>query len=484
VRGLAIALASLGFALAAFGGPRALATWAAACSPTLLFAPGFPALFAPFGLVPFYVRVLRTRSVAEAAFLGASAGTILVIGAAGWIFHYFDRPLVPSLLAFALVAPCWGSLGAATRALARRPWLGIVPASALVPLIEMLRGEWLDPPLPGLLFAHAASDTALVRLAPRFGEVGISFAVAFVSLAVAMLLRAPHGSRARRLVPIGLAFVGLAAIPLPREPARAGAPVRVCAIADPLRGSREEAFDGGGDTAVFALVDRARELGCTIAVLPEYSVRLAPSQIVAADWGGADRDEDTIVIAGASVGYRDRGDHWLRNVVCRLHLGPGRQINCAGAFDKLVFAPFGEAGLFQDVPILARLGARLSRQATGMKFTRLVSEQPVGSLPIGGGRRAGVAICWELLVPRIFERRGVTRPGDVALLVVVSDLSGFGGSRAAIEHFRRAASVQAVALGAPLVFAATNDPLLVTAAGRLAAPTYQDPFVTAWEIGL
>ena len=87
-------------------------------------------------------------------------------------------------------------------------------------------------------------------------------------------------------------------------------------------------------------------------------------------------------------------------------------------------------------------------------------------------------------MPRIFERRGVARRGDAALLAVVSDLSGFGGSRAAIEHFRRAASVQAVALGAPLVFAATNDPLLVTAAGRLAAPSHRDPFVTAWEIAL
>ena len=143
---------------------------------------------------------------------------------------------------------------------------------------------------------------------------------------------------------------------------------------------------------------------------------------------------------------------------------------------------FGDAR--RRLSLLAALGARLSRQATGAKFTRLTSVQSVGLLPIGGGRRAGVAICWEILVPHVFERRGAAGPGSVALLAVPSDLGGFGRSLAAIEQLRRAATLHAVSLGAPLVLASTNDPLLVTASGRLAVPVHRDAFVTAWEISL
>src|SRR5262249_40977921 len=111
------------------------------------------------------------------------------------------------------------------------------------------------------------------------------------------------------------------------------------------------------------------------------------------------------------------------------------------------------------------------------------SIHPVGLLAIGGDRRTGVAICWEILVPRIFERRGAD-PGSVALLAVVSDLSGFGGSLAAIDHLRRAAILHAVSLGAPLLLASTQSPLPVTASGALVPPVDRDSFVTAWEIAL
>jgi predicted amidohydrolase len=486
VRFVLTALASLGFAIALAGaGRRAVGIWLGAVSPALLFLPGFPALLAPFGLIPLYCAVLRARSHGEAALIGGCTGACLVIGASGWIFHYFDRPLVPGLIALAIASTFWVPSLWATRSLVRRAPVWIPATAILIPLGEVVRGEWLNPPLPGLLLAHANADTALVRLAPWIGEAGIGFAVALLGLAGAALLTA-QSTRVRaiaRLAPLALLCAALAAVPPARERAPGSPELRLCAIQDPLRGGRAEAFGGGGDAAVFALADRAQELGCRIAVFPEYSLRLEPQQIVPAEWDAEPPGDDMVVIAGASIRYRERGERALRNVVCRLHLGPGRQINCAGAYDKLVFAPFGEVGLFQDVPLLAKLGARLSQRATGAKFTRLARVQPFGLLPIGGGRRAGVAICWEILVPHVFERRGAAS-GSVALLAVVSDLGGFGGSLAAIEQLRRAAILHAVSLGAPLLLASTHAPFLVTASGQLAVPVHRDSFVTAWEIAL
>jgi hypothetical protein len=69
-------------------------------------------------------------------------------------------------------------------------------------------------------------------------------------------------------------------------------------------------------------------------------------------------------------------------------------------------------------------------------------------------------------------------------LAVVSDLDGFGDSLAAIDLFRRAATLHAISLDAPLLFASTNDPFLVLRSGRLAKPVHEEDFVVAWEIAL
>jgi apolipoprotein N-acyltransferase len=327
----------------------------------------------------------------------------------------------------------------------------------------------------------------LIRLAPWLGEAGIAFVAALIGLAGAEVLatrrlplRAPPRVAALLLAAAGLIAVGPAGEPTHSAWAR----TRLCSIQDPLRTGGNDAFGGAGDVAIFALAARAEQLGCELLAFPEYSLRLAPRQIVPADWGLERLGRDMIVIGGASIADGHGAARSLRNVVCRLHLGPGRQINCAGALDKLVFAPFGEAGLFEDVPMLADLGARISRQATGSKFSRLRSLQPVGLLPLGRGWRSGVAICWEILVPDIFEQRGVAGRGSVDLLAVPSDLDGFGGSAVAIDQLRRAASLHAISLGAPLLFASTYDPFLVTASGRIAEPVARERFVTVWEIAL
>ncbi len=482
------ALANLGFAFALRGaGWKGIGLWLQLMSFPLLFVPGYPAMLAPIGLVPWYTAILGARDSREAALIGGAAGSSVVLGSAGWIFHYFRDPVIPAAIALAIMGSLGLVIALATRALVRRSLLWVPLAAAFVPWSEVARGEWLNPPLPGLLLAHANADTALIRLAPWLHEAGIGYLVALLGIAGAVLFgarlpRVPAAAKAAALVLVGwgLASVG----PTPDSEPAASRLVRVCSVRDPLRAAGKEAFGGGGSVAVLLLAERARELGCRLVAFPEYSLRLEPHQLVAPDWGLEALETQMLTIAGASVLQASRDETLLRNVVCGLRLGEARQINCAGAFDKLVFAPFGEVGLFQDVPALARLGARISRQATGAKFTRLVSTQPRGLLPLGGGRHAGVAICWEILIPRVFERRGVPGRGSVELLVVVSDLDGFGGSTAAIEQFRRAASLHAVRLGAPLLFAATAGPFLVSPNGAVVKPVSADSFITVWEIDL
>jgi hypothetical protein len=475
-------------AMAAIAGSarQAVTHWLCVLSPALMFFPGLPSVLAPFGLVPFYLLVLRCRSSREAALVGALAAHCQVLGAAGWIFHYFRQPLLPGVIAFAIAGALWAPLAAATRALGRRSPLGLVLAASFVPLTEVVRGEWMRPPLPGLLMAHATADTALTALARCCGEAGIAFVVAGLGAGGALLV---GKERTRLTITRRLALLlGIGAALAATDYAlgaqsRGEAPgTNLCAVADPTRTRGRPAFGDGGAVAIVALAAHAEELGCEVLVFPEYSVELEPRQIVAADWG-LERARGPVVLGGASIDYRQPAPprHWLRNVACRLHLGPERQINCAGAFDKLVFAPFGEAELFQDSPTLSRFGAWISLRATRTNYAPLRSLQPVGLLPLGDGKRAAAAICWEVLVPRIFERRGVRGRGDVDLLVVLSDLDGFGGSAAAIEQFRRASVLHAVRLDAPLLFASTNDPFLVTARGELVAPVLEESFVTMWE---
>ncbi len=468
---------------------RAVALAACCACPALAFVPSFPASLAPLALVPLFAALLRSRSKLEAALLATLAAECQLLGAAGWIFHYFDQPWLPGLIAFTLAGVLWAPIGVAVH-VARRslPWLPVL--AVLVPLTERIRGEWMQPPLPGLTMAHAVADTALAALVPFIGEFGIAWLVAIVGLCGARLLaseRLRYGF-APRVAALLLASTLLGANRTSESPAGRTdvAPVRVCAVRDPTRTGGGNAFGDGGDAMLFAIAARANELDCALVVFPEYSLELTPAQVLPADWGIERLAREPTLIGGAFVEYGQSEEprRWLRNIVCRLHLGPGRQINCAGGFDKLVFAPFGEAGLFQDVPWLTRLGAWASLQAMGAKFAPLRSIQPVGVLPIGGGRRAGVAICWEILVPHIFERRGVRGRGDVDLLAVVSDLDGFGGSQAAIDHFRRAAVLHALSLDAPLLFASTNDPFLVSAQGTLVPPVHAESFVVAWNVKL
>ncbi len=495
-RMVSIQFASLAVLFALRGATlRALLEWLAVSIPAWAQLPLAPALLTPFMIAPLFMAILGARRIRDAALLAGLAGAGQILGSAAWIFHYFDRPAFPALATGLIAAVLWAFAGGATRSLAQRgAALGAAPV--LWAFIDWVRGGWMDPPLPGLFLAHATAESGLLPLAALFdgagGEWLQGLAVATIGLVTALLLRHAAGWGLVRslagVFALGMVlawFAPRAAGVRPGADASARAPgeVRVCAVSDPFRVEQgSAAFDGGGHVAVSALLQRAEHgLDCEIVVLPEYSVKLGPREL---DSAPPFRPGSMSVVAGAFALVRERV--WvreMRNVACRLSVDAGRRLTCADPVDKLVFAPLGESALFQDQAGLAGLGHWISERVMGRSYTQLVAERTQGTISLDAGRRAGSALCWEILVPGIFQRRGISR-GDADLLVVPSDLDGFGASTVAIEQFRRAAILHATRLRMPLLFAGTHGAFLVDRDGQTVAPVHEESFFTVWETSL
>ncbi len=212
-------------------------------------------------------------------------------------------------------------------------------------------------------------------------------------------------------------------------------------------------------------------------MLPAYSLELDPSAL---SQGGLEATRPAL-LGGAYATLRgDSGrSKQVRNVLCPLREN-GKSYTCNDPLDKLVFAPFGEAALFYDSAWLAPIGRWLTEQATGGRYENLVTHRHQGNLRVGD-LRIGASICWEILVPGIFQRRGLVA-GDTDLLVVPSDLNGFGGSREGVEQFRRASRLHALRLRAPLVFASTHGAFVVDREGRELPRVASESFLAVWDV--
>ena len=470
------------------GTRRAALEWIAVGLPAWTHLSFFPDPLAPLALAPFGVALLRAESAAHRCLLAGLCAAAWMLGGAGWIFHYFDRPLLPSLIALGVALALWlpACLLVAVTLERSARWLPL--AAAFWPATEWVRGSWLEPPLPGLFIAHANADGELARLATRSGELGVSYLVSLLALGAALAwLRAP--TRVRPFALSAIAIAGLAAGASPTPDPESAAGTRVCAVADPKRHGRDTApFSGGGDAALRALSRSAVEQhGCELTLLPEYSLALSESDLITRDEGRR-RPPSPPLLGGASVSRRDERGRTtgVRNVVCRLHPDGIRGFVCADPLDKLIFAPIGEVALFRGTQPLDALGQWLWRHATDAPADSLhhtfFAPRVSGTVEIEG-REVGAALCWEVLVPSLFERRGIRRR-EAALLVVLSDLGGFGDSREAIEQFRRAARHHAMRLETPIVFAGTHGAFLIDADGRTLRPLTRDAFFTVWDVPL
>jgi apolipoprotein N-acyltransferase len=458
----------------------ALLDWGAVCLPAWAHVSWVPAWIAPLAFVALAWALVRARSTPHILLVAALSAATQILGAAGWIFHYFEQPLLPSFVAALVSIVLWSPASLLATRLCQRSlaWLPLV--AACWPATEWIRGVWMSPPLPGLFLAHATADTGFVQLAPTFGELGVSFAVAaFAFAAAALLERSPR--RGVAAVTAGALGLGAVSSPAPpREPQKAT--FRVCAVEDPHRIERRQPpFGGGGGSAVKGLYRRAVEqFGCDVTILPEYSLKLAEDELVSAEIGAA-RESGPVLLGGAYAATPEADGHprSVRNVVCQIHEN-GAGFLCSDPLDKIVFAPFGEAALFHDSPTFAPLGRWLTERATGATFESLATHRGRGSVQTGE-RRFGGSICWEILVPGIFHRRGIV-PGATDLLVVPSDLDGFGGSREGIEQFRRASRIHALRLRTPLVFASTHGAFLLGSNGELVPPVHTESFFAIWDV--
>ena len=487
--------AAVALTLGLFAGSwrRALFIGLAVCLPGWAHLSGFPPLLAPLACLPLALAMLRAPGPWHILALTSLAGAVWLLGAAGWIFHYFAEPWLPSLMALALACLLFAPVSALCAALLRRhaAWL---PLAALGwPATEWVRASWANPPLPGLTLSHAAGQSALAHLVPWVGEFGLAASVSALCWGGALAWER-LGPRARHSLPaLALALVAAAGAVAPEAARTSGGPLRVCAIKDPHRLERgAEAFDAGGASAINGLAARAERVhGCAISVLPEYSLevdagRLASREVASRRAQGAHLSgaRSAHLVGGAYSRTRDargRPDQ-LRNLACLLVPDGAAHYLCADPRDKTVFAPFGEAAFFQDLAWLRPLGRWISLRATGNRYRQLTSVDDQGPLT-AGSHRIGSALCWEILVPGIFERRGIA-PGTASLLVVPSDLNGFGGSLEAIEQFRRAARLHALRQDTPILFASTHAPFLIDRHGRALSPVVDETFFAVWELEL
>ena len=465
---------------------RAALDWLAAGLPAWVHLEGFPAPLAVFAFVVPATVLVATGSLHRRIVVVAHAIALTILGAAGWIFHYFATPVVPAAIALGITWTLGIPAAVAAAGVVRR-WPAAVPVAALLwPLTEWIRGSVMSPPLPGLTVPTAVADTALTQAIQLLGEFGMSYVVSGFALGCAVAWTRVSG-RARTGVAVGALAASALVGSLPASSPASDAATRVCAVPDPDRLKRSvPAFDGGRGAAVSAIARRAEARGCAITVFPEYSLELHERDLLSREEGihRSARSDDGVLVGGVySMTRNERGQPVdTRNVVCQLHRDGGPNFRCSDPLDKLVFAPFGEVALFHDSPLLAGLGARLSKVATGETYHG-VDARRTGGVVDAGGFLLGGAICWEILVPDIFGRRDLTA-GDIALLVVPSDLDGFGSSRAAIEQFRRAARLHARRMRAPLVFASTHDPFLVDASGERVEPVHRERFLAVWDVEL
>jgi len=478
------AAAALGLALFHRRAAPAALDWLAVCLPAWSHLGGFPAQLALVAFAPLAAALLRAASLEHRILLGALSAATQILGAAGWIFHYFVAPTLPATVALAVSWGVWipACLGAAAL-LARSPlWLPV--AAACWPASEWLRATASSPPLPGLFLSHAISDTALARIAASTGELGLSWLASLVAFAAALAWQRSPARARPAVAALVVAASGSMSLGGDVQPPGPGA-ARVCSVEDPHRSERRSAPFGGGDgAAISAIAARAvNELHCDVTVFPEYSLELHERSVLTREQG-RHRPPEPVLVGGVYSMTRDarRRPLHTRNVVCRMHRDGGDRFACSDPLDKLVFAPFGEAALFHDSPLLAGIGRWMSQQATGETYFGVEARRTQGVVEAGRFALAG-SICWEILLPDIFGQRGI-EPGDASLLVVPSDLDGFGGSFEAIEQFRRAGRVHARRLRTPLLFASTHGAFALDARGAEVQPVHREPFIVAYELAL
>jgi len=396
-----------------------------------------------FGFAPFYAWPVPIAMLAVLFHLFATSGTALRAGLSGfafglgyflagisWIYvslHvYGAMPEVLAAIATFLVCAYCALFPAAAGWIARR-WGGERPgallalAAAAWVLLEWLRG-WLFSGFPWLTIGTSQIPSSpLAGFAPLAGAYGTSLAVTLAAALLAALFQSFALSRARYRVLVAIAVLlvagGVARTVTWSMPS--GDPITVAL----LQGNIPQSLKWLEETRAKTLVDYRRmvlEANARVIVLPETALpafldELTPEYVESmrehARRSGAD-----ILMGAVEREFRGRSFDYYNSVVSLTALGQK-------SYRKRHLVPFGEY-----IPpgfrwIVTVLHIPLSDFAVPAGKPELVA---------AGGRRFGVAICYE----DIFGEEVIEVLPEAEILLNVSNDAWFGESLAPDQHLQ------------------------------------------------
>lgn len=387
---------------------------------TALFPPFGWVWLAPLSLAPLLVACAREPDWKRRFLLGEIAGFVYWAGVCNWIAWVLENHAsmsavlswVALLLMCLIKAALWGLFAVLAGAVMRRAW-AIPAAAALWTGIERLNAPqgfaWLT-------LGNAAADMGVpMRLAPFCGVYGVSFLMAMLCAAVAVVwLRRPRS----HLVPLAGALATFALPELP--PPDAG---HESAIAVQTAVPQSESWDRA---KVDALVNRLMLLSMGAAMEPAAQ---RPALLI---WPESPAplyfEADPIFREAARKLPRSTGIPFLFGTV--IYQGPAQPRNSAlllgsggesiARYDKMFLVPFGEY-----VPPMFSWVNRVTQEAGDF----VPGEQVV--TPQVDGHRLGPFICYESAFPHLVRQFAA---GGAEVLINLTNDGYFGRSSAREQH--------------------------------------------------
>ncbi|MEQ1886421.1 MAG: apolipoprotein N-acyltransferase [Bryobacteraceae bacterium] len=419
----------------------------------VIFPPFGATWFAPVALTPLLMACALEASWTRRALLGWLAGVVYWCGLCPWIqfvleVHGDMGPFLSwfAFLLFGLYKGLAMALFAALAGLCMNRWWTIPATAALWSGIERLHVytgfAWLH-------LGNAATTMPLpMRIAPFTGIYGISFLLAMLSGAVAVVLL----RRRRRELAWLLCFVVLLFVPrAPRPTAASRQALVVQPNVDPeMRWTRDTL-----DLTEHRLALLSKQPGADLLLWPEVP---APFYIDDKRYQEylqqVARDAQAPFVSGV-VGYT--ADRMPLNSA--VMVAPDGKI--VDRYDKMYLVPFGEF-----IPPLFSWVNRITQESGDFSAGNRVVVFPVTDPRTGAAHKAGGFICYESAVPNLV--REFTNGGAEVLLNLSND--GYFGHSAAHEQHLLIARMRA-AENRRWLIRATNDGITVSIdpAGRIAA---------------
>jgi apolipoprotein N-acyltransferase len=393
--------------------------------------------FAPFGWWPIGSRaptalfvLIRGLPPRRAAWAGAAFGAGLFAFGTYWLFtclHIFG--LVPVWLTIILqivLVAVMSTFFAAVCYLANRFWLKpgatrdwlVLPA--LWVLIEWLRG-WILTGFPWLSLGYAFVDSPLAGWAPLLGVYGVTWAAAFVSVALSVAL-APGVARSRRAGAVAIIAL-LFAVPLLASRhawTRAlGEPLPVAAVQGAVSQDQKWQIKNREATMTRYSDLTNQAWGARLIVWPESALPVLADTIpeYLANLRKTGRAHDAEFAIGL-VNYVPEGQQYFNGLLVMSKDGDGW-------YYKRHLVPFGE---YFPVPSFVRNWMRLMNLPYD-DISAGSSHQPVLS---AAGQKLGLTICYE----DAFGSEQLKILRDATLLINVTNNAWFGDSTAPHQHLQ------------------------------------------------